>query len=382
MDTHLNLGQKGILCSGLVAGISLMLSPSAHGEIIIDSSWVHTFTTAAAANFAQSNGGPVQANAGLDVDLTQSVSAFVPGYYIYPSTSAFANTSVNATFNNGVFTTNMGWSISTSSGVYPVAQSIDSLLINFRVVDQNESAPVLTKLSDTRTSSYPSDPGYTFYSIFNPGTGSSVAGSTLAPGSYQATFGIGGVWNSYNIGGSAGMSASASIDFGTVTLAPGFNQQAPILPAPNTGNNPCSMMFGACIGGVAVPSGTWFDPPATSGFTYTMADGGLFTDILNFPSGFNGEFQVVVDGMIVGTFGAGEAVNFKSLVGHDVGSFQILGIDPTVDSEDPVAFPIQLAFNTPTATFTMTPVPEPESYAMMLAGIALVGAAARRRLAA
>ncbi len=138
----------------------------------------------------------------------------------------------------------------------------------------------------------------------------------------------------------------------------GGSQQFPILPTIPT------FLSG--------PSGRWFDPPAASGFDFTMTSASLFTSILNFPTGIDGDnsFQVWVNDQLFGNFNVGESVNF----GAGVSSFRITGIDPTVDGGDPMAFPIQLEFDTPSASFTMVPIPESSSALLAAAsGVMLLG---------
>lgn len=147
-------------------------------------------------------------------------------------------------------------------------------------------------------------------------------------------------------------------------VARGGSQQFPILPT--------IPMF------LRGPSGGWFDPPTASGFDFTMTEGSLFTDILNFPVGIDADnsFQVWVNNELFGSFSTGQSVNF----GAGVSSFRITGIDPGVDGGDPMAFPIQLGFNTPTAAFTMVPIPETSS--ALLATFSSTMLLLRRRRAA
>lgn len=57
----------------------------------------------------------------------------------------------------------------------------------------------------------------------------------------------------------------------------------------------------------------------------------------------------------------------------------MLGIDPNVDPEDPLAFPIYLDFSTPLADFTMTPLLVPETQSLLLLAVALLSLPAWQR---
>jgi len=106
------------------------------------------------------------------------------------------------------------------------------------------------------------------------------------------------------------------------------------------------------------PSGRWFDPPLALGYDFQQTGSSLFTDILTLPVGIDGDglFEVQVGNQSLGQFAQGTGVNFVQLLGNGVPAFRIVGIDPGADATDVEAFPVQLAFNTPTADFTMTPV--------------------------
>ena len=126
------------------------------------------------------------------------------------------------------------------------------------------------------------------------------------------------------------------------------------------------------------PSGAWFDPIAAIGFDFTMTDGNLFNSIDDFPTldNLDTTFDVWTGGTSLGTFGPGDSVDFVTILGNGVSEFSITGIDPAVDGEDPLVFPIQLSFNSGTGSFTMVAipaVPEPSSTALLgLGGLALM----------
>lgn len=117
----------------------------------------------------------------------------------------------------------------------------------------------------------------------------------------------------------------------------------------------------------SLPPG-YYDPAAASGFNYQLADGARFTRAFDFPTGFNGPFTVLVDGQVVGQYAAGDTVDFSSFPGGGVTSFTVKGINPTVDSSDPLAFPLGLDFDRATAIVTMVAVPEPSTWALAAFG--------------
>jgi hypothetical protein len=116
-----------------------------------------------------------------------------------------------------------------------------------------------------------------------------------------------------------------------------------------------------------VPSDTWVDPPLVSEFRYVATDGTLFSDITEFPADFETPFTLSVDGNVLGQFEGGDDFSFASYPGGGVSEFVISGIDPLVDSDDPMGFPLKIAFTTPTGSFRMiASVPEPGTLAMLI----------------
>ncbi|QIZ69711.1 hypothetical protein [Oxynema aestuarii] len=135
-------------------------------------------------------------------------------------------------------------------------------------------------------------------------------------------------------------------------VAMGSTQDFPVMPA---SSRPGSFRF------VGVVSGVWVDPPTSEGFHYEMESDSLFTEIMDFPTGFDGKFTVSSGGRVLGEFGPGESVDFSDFPGGGVKEFTITGIDPLADPADPMAFPLQVAFNTEKADFSMAAIEKIES---------------------
>jgi hypothetical protein len=167
-------------------------------------------------------------------------------------------------------------------------------------------------------------------------------------------------------------------DDGGVVTHPndGGDQFSPILPR---------FVFIGIFVFTNVPSGRWVDPPMADGFEYEMtardvpvgtpsrvfpgmtgvgqADDSVFTRISGFPIDVDADdtFVVSVDGIVLGEFSPGDTLRFSDyadalgdrLVDGGVRKFTISEINPAVNTRDPIAFPLQLDFNTNTASFEM-----------------------------
>jgi len=142
-------------------------------------------------------------------------------------------------------------------------------------------------------------------------------------------------------------------------LTRGMLEDYPVLPT--------SLLTGGGYEFTNQNSGSWFDPPFVSGFTYKMTSGSLFTKITGFPSGFQNTMIITANGVQYGPLGSDGMVDF----GSGVSEFTISDIAPLVDAGNPTAFPLKLEFNTRTADFTMTTVPEPSS--LLALGLGLPG---------
>jgi len=154
----------------------------------------------------------------------------------------------------------------------------------------------------------------------------------------------------------------------------GNNQQNPVLPDQVTAPGDPKSFTG-------IASNQWADPPAAAGFAYTMQSNSLFTGITGLPTGYTSPFTVSVDGISLGTFTSADQVDFSNYAaqlgsllvnGRGVRDFRITGISPDPET-DSTAFPIRLAFDTPSASYTATALPVPEPSSLMLAVLAVVG---------
>ncbi len=137
-------------------------------------------------------------------------------------------------------------------------------------------------------------------------------------------------------------------------ISPGSSESNPVLP---------DGMEDGAFSFVGVVTGAWVDPPVAEGFRYTMTSDSLFTEIQDFPTGFPNPFTVSVNGKELGEFGPGDSVDFTQFPGGGVKEFTITGLTPLVDPENPIAFPLQVGFDTETADFTMGAILDPEAVA-------------------
>ncbi|MBD2121871.1 XDD3 family exosortase-dependent surface protein [Trichocoleus sp. FACHB-262] len=119
-----------------------------------------------------------------------------------------------------------------------------------------------------------------------------------------------------------------------------------------------------------VPSGQWYDPPGTMGFTYTATEGTSFYAIGDFPCGTSPTdgglpvftpYSIIVNGQVFGPYYAGDTFDFTNLFPGGVTEFSIVGIQNTLTGSEWVAltdnlndpFAVQLAFNQPEGNFTI-----------------------------
>lgn len=158
-----------------------------------------------------------------------------------------------------------------------------------------------------------------------------------------------------------GLSLTVSRVFGTVPTDP-------ILPTQIDDDD--SFVFND------VPSRRWFDPPLVGAYRFVTTGGSLFTEVGMPPL----DVVADADGMYLVTSLLGAqpiAAGAKLVFASPVDSFTVSGIAPLVDGADASAFPTYLVFDHPTASFSMTPIPEPRT--LLLGALASVGLLLRRQ---
>ncbi|MEM7412907.1 MAG: hypothetical protein AAF430_21930 [Myxococcota bacterium] len=137
----------------------------------------------------------------------------------------------------------------------------------------------------------------------------------------------------------------------------GASPPTPVLPTSMVTNANGTITWIFANGAELCVSGCWVDPPIATSYTYAVTSGGLFHAINDFPTGFSPDFEVSVGGSSLGTFGPGDSVDFTTFPGGGVTSFEVSGISPGVDAEDPAAFPLQVTLDSSTTAFSMTSGP-------------------------
>jgi hypothetical protein len=164
----------------------------------------------------------------------------------------------------------------------------------------------------------------------------------------------------------AAYSVATIVDFTAGAPVLGASPTDPFLPTSSTGG---TMTF------EDPSSGSWYDPPMTHGFDFSLSSGD-FTEVGAPPvtAGF-GPLDVIVDGKVVDVLNPGTSYLFAP----GVTEFRLKDISPGVNPSDPTAFPVYLAFSGAPRTLTMGAVPEPSSWALTLLGVTGCGALLRRR---
>lgn len=164
---------------------------------------------------------------------------------------------------------------------------------------------------------------------------------------------------------------------------PGVSPANPLMPIIDLPGSGWQFQF-------AIPhSPIWIDPLVATGYDYILDSGQNFTSVI-LPSIGDGQFSLYqwngTDWVFDSTVNAGVEHVFD---GPGVDRFRIVGIETSagLDPQSPTAFVTGLTFGgTGDASMRMVPltqevgvIPEPQTYAMLLAGLGLVGFIVRSR---
>ncbi|MDZ4141893.1 MAG: PEP-CTERM sorting domain-containing protein [Methylotenera sp.] len=142
----------------------------------------------------------------------------------------------------------------------------------------------------------------------------------------------------------------------TFTVNDGSNPTSPVLSGTPTFNGPVSILFDVDIAGVGLEGG-FFNAIGGTAITAYGRDGSLLGSVLNESTG----------------------IEFLGLVTGD-GLASIAGLQFSLVGAEPAGFAIDnLRFGLAGQVISVPEVPEPETYAMMMAGLGLMGFMVRRR---
>lgn len=349
-------------CLRVLVLVSLLAGyPESFAAIVLQSAWVSSESRASAFSLV------TNPRTELDVD---SLRGTIGPLFATAAradrnlTFAQASSQIQVSFEQAASTYHLqqsafvNRSISPQIGDNATASASQKLWVDFLVQGETAKRPQTIQVDGKSPGSF----------LITTQSGVFVGGD-LAPGAYRLSMGreIAATGN-----GSQLNSTITDLKFLSVLeTAPGFSQADPILP---TTTEPGGI--GSRFRFVGSRTGGWYDPIGADGYLFQAEGSMTFTDILSLPTGFDSPFRVEVDGQSIGGFDGGSSVNFVSLLGHGVAAFTITGISPSVDPDNPLAFPIQLAFSENGGSFTMTPiaaVPEPSIAFMLLCGMGIVG---------
>jgi hypothetical protein len=161
----------------------------------------------------------------------------------------------------------------------------------------------------------------------------------------------------------AGIRAVYGTGAGSVTPLWGTWQDRARAPSSSSGN---SFEYNS------VPSGLWFDSAVVSELRFTADSNTFFSQIAEFPSGFE-PMTLMVNGNVLGTFTGGQSFNFGAFPGGGVSEFVIQGVDTLGEIAGPLGLPLKLAFTTPTASFVTVAIPEPATLMSLFTALLALG---------
>jgi len=263
-------------------------------------------------------------------------------------------------------------------------QTVNGRISNFASVDINKGSTIQVKWKDGVLQTAANQP------LMTIAAGNGTVTFT-AQNDYAGATRIGGGTLVVAAGGSIDNSSSIEVGNGAQLVNNG-------VIGGGAGSGAVTVLGGGAVGGsgvfnrgVSLESGAHLAPGNSPG-TLTFAGGLTLKDgsVLDFDLGTQSDLILVSGGLFTGSNDHGVAVNLKTGPGFLTGTRYTLfnwngaamaGVD-TSDfylSNLPAGETAKFSISGTTLGLTLAPVPEPESYALMLAGLGLLGFMSRRR---
>lgn len=125
----------------------------------------------------------------------------------------------------------------------------------------------------------------------------------------------------------------------------------------------------------APASGQWVVVPTAKVLAYVIDQGDAKISAAQLPTlGVGGTFSIATDAGMLGTFAAGQTVDFQKLLGHGITGFDVFGFSPLKNNLDANTFAMRLDYTTSAASLDVvraSPVPLPSALAAFPFGAAV-----------
>lgn len=327
---------------------------------------------------------------GASVELVQHAALSPFGFTVTESNPSFSGAASFDAFKYGAYGSllssslniqatsdwSFGWQIASPTGFFKLetVTSVDASKIGGPANFTSTSVEVDGVWKDAQgpypPQTYAGSDTDSFSQTFTPGG----AGASITYSYGWMSNGTGATWDSL----SESITVTGSVDYK-------FSIQV-VLPK-SVFNNTFDFDVSCAAGSMC-----FYDPDVATGFIYE-ASGTTFTELMVPGEYGDGMFSLLLFNKatnaydLPGTmFSTGETVDLTQFDQGGLAKLKIGGIEPSagVDPTNQTGFATGFSFSSNTGSFAMTaeifPVPEPETYALMLAGLGLVGFAARRRV--
>lgn len=158
---------------------------------------------------------------------------------------------------------------------------------------------------------------------------------------------------------------------------PSYDPDRPLVPLGDLGPKDFGIFY---VAEMSTDNFVYFDPPVQDFFSVGV-EGNTISEFVLWSPLFSGTLNLFVDQEMY-LYNPGTFFDFNSILGHPTLGFSIFGFPDELFGQD-LIFGLRFADSNPTVvsaiTGSISAIPEPETYAMLLAGLGLLGFMARRR---